>query len=85
MGADTALNYPAVFHHRIIVESGRCGADELNAVLAAFKVVEPLAESNRSASGGYCGYSVAIEMRDQAELHAFDKAVKEIPGVRMVL
>lgn len=81
---DQSVTYPAEFHFRIIVEAA---ADEtaLGVMLAAYQVTTPLTASQASSAGRYRAYSVSVEIRSQAELHAFDAAVKQVPGVRMVL
>lgn len=85
MGANSEVKYPARFHHRVIVEDGRCDICALEAALAPFKVVEALRPTNRSAAGSYRGYSVAVEVASCEQLHQLDCALKAVPGVRMVL
>jgi putative lipoic acid-binding regulatory protein len=77
--------YPAVFHFRVVVEPGALALDELAVVLAGRKVTEPLAASRASAGGRYLAYSVSVEIQSREELDAFDAAVKQVSGVRMVL
>jgi len=77
--------YPAVFHFRIIAERALFAAAALDACLEAYAVVAPLALSRASAEGRYDAYGVSVEIQSQAELHAFDAAVKQVAGVRMVL
>ena len=83
--APESVAYPAEFHFRIIAdvqpsaEAGLCGA------LAVYKVTAPLAPSQVSSGGRYKAFSVSVEIQSQAELHAFDAAVKRVPGVRMLL
>jgi putative lipoic acid-binding regulatory protein len=82
---EQAVTYPAVFHFRIIVEAESSDATALGVVLAEYRVTAPLAASRASAEGRYQAYSVSVEIQSQAELHAFDAAVKRVPGVRMML
>jgi putative lipoic acid-binding regulatory protein len=78
--------YPAEFHFRIIVEAAAAEAEAgVNRVLAGYRVTAPLAVSQASSAGRYCSYSVSVEIRSRAELHALDAALKRVPGVRMVL
>ena len=83
--ASAKVEYPATFHFRVIVEPGAFVESELAAMLAAYKVTEPLAASRASSAGRYQAYSVSVEIQSQDELHAFDAALKQVSGVRMVL
>ena len=82
---DQTVAYPAEFHFRIITEANVAVEDTLGAMLAAYRVTAPLTGSRASSAGRYHAYSVSVEMQSQAELHAFDGALKQVPGVRMVL
>lgn len=77
--------YPAEFHFRVIVEVASFAEAELVAVVAGYKETAPLSASRASAAGRYHAYSVSVAFGSQAELHAFDAALKRVPGVRMVL
>lgn len=79
------MSYPAEFHFRIIVEVESSVVTALTALLAAYRVTAPLTASRVSSAGRYHAYSVSVEIRSQAELCAFDAAVKQVPGVRMLL
>ena len=79
------LVYPAEFHFRIIADTEFEANSALAEVLAVYKVTAPLAASRSSSAGRYRAYCVSIEMQSQEELHAFDAAVKRVPGVRMLL
>ena len=83
--APQEVAYPAVFHYRIIAERGAFELPALAAALAVYNVVSPLAPSRASSGGRYDAYSVSVEIRDPAQLHAFDASVKRVAGVRMVL
>jgi putative lipoic acid-binding regulatory protein len=83
--APKQVEYPATFHFRVIVEPQTFDETALAALLAAYRVVEPLAVSQASSAGRYRAYSVSVEIESQAALHAFDAALKSVPGVRMVL
>ena len=82
---EQALSYPAEFHFRIIVDAVSAAETALATLLAAYRVTAPLATSRASAGGRYHAYSVSVEIQSQAELSAFDEAVKRVPGVRMML
>lgn len=77
--------YPAEFHFRILVEAESAAETALAAVAAAYQVTAPLAFSRGSSGGRYRAYSVSLRIQSGEELHAFDAAVKRVPGVRMVL
>jgi len=79
------LVYPAEFHFRIIVDVAAEAEAALCAAVAVYKVTAPLAASRSSAAGRYRAYCVSVEIQTQSELHAFDVAVKRVPGVRMLL
>jgi putative lipoic acid-binding regulatory protein len=79
------VEYPATFHFRVIVEPAMFAASELDATLASYRVTEALAASRGSSAGRYQAYSVSVEIRSRDELHAFDAAVRKVPGVRMMV
>ena len=79
------LEYPAVFHFRVIAEASLFVAEKLDALLADYKIVEPPAQAANSNAGRYLSCAVSIEMQSQEQLHAFDEAVRGLPGVRMLL
>ena len=80
------LVYPAGFSFRIIVEAAATEAEAaLRAAVSAYKVTAPLTVSQTSSAGRYLAYGVSVEIQSQIELHAFDAAVKRVPGVRMLL
>ena len=83
--APKTVEYPATFHFRVIAEPGAFNQTELDAVLAAYKVLAPLAASRVSSAGRYQAYSVSVEIQSQEALHVLDAALKQVPGVRMVL
>ncbi len=83
--AQQEVAYPAEFHFRIIVEAQSSAEDALKALLAVYRVTVPLASSQASATGRYQAFSVSVTMRSRDEMHAFDAAVKQVPGVRMLL
>lgn len=78
--------YPALFHFRVIVEASVAEVPAaLRVALAAYTVAAPLTASRASSGGRYQAYSVSVEIRSRDELHAFDAAIKAVPGVRMLL
>ena len=77
--------YPALFHFRIITEVQSFAEPDLVKLLEAYTVTAPLSASRASSAGRYHAYSVSVEIQSQAELHAFDAALKRVSGVRMVL
>ena len=83
--APAKVEYPATFHFRVIAEPGAFDKAGMDAALAAYKVTEPLAASRASSAGRYQAYSVSVEIQSQEALHVLDAALKQVPGVRMVL
>ncbi|MEI7900979.1 MAG: DUF493 family protein [bacterium] len=83
--SEQAVTYPAEFHFRIIVEAEAVAATALGRVLAAYQVTAPLRISRASSTGRYHAYSVSVDIQSQAELHTVDVALKQVPGVRMIL
>jgi putative lipoic acid-binding regulatory protein len=79
------VEYPATFHFRVIVEPAAFSETDLAAALTACNVVESLVLSRASQAGRYRAYGVSIEFQDKEGHHAFDAALKRVPGVRMVL
>ena len=80
------LVYPAEFSFRIIVDAAAIEVEAaLCAAVSAYTVTTPLTASRASSAGRYLAYGVSVEIQSQSELHAFDAAVKRVPGVRMLL
>ncbi len=79
------LEYPATFHFRIITEPSVFAEAEVNVLLSAVKVVEPLTLSRGSSGGCYQAYSVSVEMRSREEMYSFDASLKKVRGVRLAL
>jgi len=79
------VTYPAEFHFRIIVESEAAAEAALGTLLATYQVTAPLTASQASSAGRYQAFSVSVMIQSQAELQSFDVAVKQVPGVRMLL
>ena len=77
--------FPTHVHFRIITEGESFREAVLSEVLAAYKIVAPLLASRISSAGRYLAYSVSVEIQSRTELHAIDAALKQVPGVRMVL
>jgi putative lipoic acid-binding regulatory protein len=79
------VEYPALFHFRIITETEACAEQALSVAVNTYQVRTPLAPSHASAAGRYSAFSVSILMQSRLEMEQFDAAVKKVPGVRMVL
>ena len=77
--------FPTLVHFRIITEGESFQEAVLAEVLSAYKITTPLLASRTSSAGRYLAYSVSVEIRSRAELYAIDAALKQVPGVRMVL
>lgn len=79
------LAYPACFHFRILADTEAHVESELLQVVNTFQVIEQLVPARASTAGRYTAYGVSIMMQSRAEMVAFDAAVKQVRGVRMVL
>jgi putative lipoic acid-binding regulatory protein len=77
--------YPSEFPFRIIAEAAAGAEAALRGALAEYCVTEPLAASQASSAGRYQAYSVTVQLRSRDEHQAFDAALKQVPGVRLVL
>ena len=77
------LQYPAECHLSVITD-GREGMEtSLRAALSPYTVTAGLTAGK--ASGKYTAWRVSVTVNSRDELHAVDAAVRNIPGVRMVL
>lgn len=79
------VEYPALFHFRIIADTEAKAEQPLIQATAAFQVSAPLVAARASSAGRYTAFSVSILMQSRAEMETFDAAIKKVPGVRMVL
>jgi len=84
-GTAQGLEYPALFHFRIITDAEAGIEPALAEAVGAYQVMSPLAPSHVSSGGRYTAYSVSVMMQSREELEAFYAVVKAIPGVRMLL
>lgn len=83
--ANREVVYPAEFHFRIIVEAQLAVKSRLGSVVAGYSVTSPLTSSRQSSAGRYQAYSLSVLIKSREELNALDAAIKQVPGVRMVL
>jgi putative lipoic acid-binding regulatory protein len=79
------VEYPALFHFRIITEAEAQAEQALLRAVIPFQVKAPLASSHASSTGRYAAFSISILMQSRAEMETFDAVIKKVPGVRMVL
>ena len=77
------LQYPAECHLSVITD-GREGMEAaIKAALSPYAVTVGLTAGK--ASGKYTAWRTSVRVDSRDELHAVDNAVRNIPGVRMVL
>ncbi len=79
------VQYPAVFHFRVIADAPVPVTGALAELLGGYEVVGPLSEANLSSGGRYRSYGVSVRMASREQLQAFDGAVRALAGVRMLL
>jgi putative lipoic acid-binding regulatory protein len=77
--------YPACFHFRIITDTEAQAEQALQQAVTPFDVTAPLVAARASSAGHYTAFSVSIMMRSRQEMETFDAAIKNVPGVRIVL
>ena len=86
MKNEQQLQYPVECHMSVIVESGREGTERaLQDALVAFKVTAPLSKGATVSSGRYHAWRVTVKVNSSEELHAVDKILRAVKGVRMVV
>ncbi len=81
----TEVEYPALFHFRIITEAEAKAEQALLLAVSSYQVKVPLTSSHASAAGRYTAFSISILMQSRSEMETFDAAIKKVPGVRMLL
>ncbi len=79
------VEYPALFHFRIITEAEAKAEQALLLAVSSYQVKAPLTSSHASAAGRYTAFSISILMQSRLEMETFDAAIKKVPGVRMLL
>ena len=77
--------YPAVLHFSVVAESPFQHLAELRAALAGRDVTAPLEPGPASRSGRYATFRVSVRCASQAEHENLGAALKQVPGVKMVL
>ena len=77
------LKFPAECHLSVVTD-GREGTEAaLRAALVPYAVTS--APAAGKASGKYTAWRVSVSVASRDELHALDRALRALPGVRMVL
>jgi putative lipoic acid-binding regulatory protein len=79
------LAYPAEFHFRVICDAAAETADAIACVASEYTVTGELAESQNSRSGKYRSFSISVVFEKTEEMERFDRQIKALPGVRMLL
>jgi putative lipoic acid-binding regulatory protein len=79
------VEYPALFHFRIITDTDAQAEQSLLQAVKSFQVTDPLVSARASSAGHYTAFAVSITMQSRTEMEAFDAVIKKVPGVRMVL
>lgn len=79
------VQYPAEFHFRIITEPSSFDMKNLEKLLLAYQVTNPVQASNASSSGRFQAYGVSIRLQSKEQHAELDLALKGLLGVRLVL
>jgi len=79
------LEYPVEFHFRIICDCGVDVVDSINKIACQYSVTQNLNSSNFSSSRKYHSYSISVIFGSRPEMLIFDRDIKALPGVRMLL
>ncbi len=79
------VEYPALFHFRIITDTQAQAEQAILEALKPFDVTAPLVAARASSAGRYTAFAVSIMMQSRTKMEAFDTVIKKVPGVRMVL
>ena len=79
------LKFPVVAHHRIIVNAAAKDNQATAALFAGFDLVEPVAVGNTSAGGKYVSFGLSVRLASREEMSRLDEAIKQVPGLKMVL
>jgi len=85
MKPDVPDLYPAVFHFSVIVDAKRDISGGLSAALAGREVTAPPQPGPPSASGRYATLRLSARCANREEHESLLSALKNIPGVKMVL
>jgi putative lipoic acid-binding regulatory protein len=80
------LKFPLECHVKIIADAD-AGAIRaaLERALEGMELLTSLSAGNRSESGKFVTYNVAVRMHSKASMDALDAAFRAVPGVRFVL
>lgn len=79
------VEYPALFHFRIITDTEAQAEPALLEALKSFDVTAPLVAARASSAGRYTAFAVSITMQSRTEMEAFVTVAKQVAGVRMIL
>ncbi len=83
--SQTRLEYPAEFHFSVICDAGTDLSGSIARVASAYTVTRELAESQSSRAGRYRSFSISVVFDESAQMVRFDREIKALSGVRMLL
>ena len=81
----TEVEYPAEFHFRVICDSAADLFETINVITERYTITQKLDSSKTSTSGKYQSFSVSIIFESRAAMVDFDREIKAVPGMRMLL
>ncbi|MDX9776725.1 MAG: DUF493 family protein [Petrimonas sp.] len=85
LSQQSAVQYPAEFHFRVICDAQAAVEDSIAAVATQYQVSGCLQRSNSSSAGRFQAYGISVVFKKHDEMVNFDSQIKAIPGVRMLL
>ena len=86
MSTETAeLQFPVVWHYRVITDGRQGALDELIAVLKRHGVDTVPEEGRRSREGKYLTYTVSVTFDDKESLHGLSAALEAAECVKYLL
>lgn len=79
------LKFPCIGHYKIIAENTPDIKQRLEKRLHEIGIMNPLTSGNHSTNDRYITFNVDILINTKEYMYEVDKALRAVPGVKMVL
>ena len=82
---NTQIEFPVLWHYKIITEADKPVAEELQKVLDSHNITDKLTAGQLSKNGSYQTYKVSVTFHDKATMDLVSKNIGSVPGVKFML
>lgn len=82
---NTQIEFPVVWHYKIITEADKPVAEALQEVLNQHKITDKLTAGQVSKNGSYQTYKVSVEFHNKETMDLVSKSIGATAGVKFML